>query len=169
MTSHATGSSVFYFSCGCVAEAARRDCALLREANEAERERSHLLDRDKDALQWNVKRLTSERNDVINERIAMEEKILSLETIMADLKTECNTLRVSDVTMSCLSPVRHRLTLWCLQVKDAEQQARVSEHDSEVQRLCKIVSNKDDVIVNFKQLVADNQNAAERLRDECER
>ena len=98
MTSHATCSSVFYCSCGCVAEAARRDCALLREANEAERERSHLLDRDKDALQWNVKRLTSERNDVINERIAMEEKILSLETIMADLKTECNTLRVSDVT-----------------------------------------------------------------------
>ena len=87
-----------------LSDAARRDCALLRETNEAERERAHLLERDKDALQWNVKRLTSERNDVVNERIAMEEKILSLETIMADLKTECNTLRVS-VSLTLTSPL----------------------------------------------------------------
>ena len=92
-----------------LSDAARRDCALLRETNEAERERAHLLERDKDALQWNVKRLTSERNDVVNERIAMEEKILSLETIMADLKTECNTLRVSvsltDLLIQILSTI----------------------------------------------------------------
>ena len=59
-----------------------------------ERERAHLLERDRDTLTYNVKRMTSERDAVANERVGLEEKVLNLEVLMADLKDECNTLRV---------------------------------------------------------------------------
>ena len=107
----------------------------------------HLLERDKDALTYNVRRLTSERSASSEERVALEEKLLNLEVLMADLKDECNTLRV----------------------KQAEQQAVIYQHDTEAARLRQLVDAKDDVIGKFKQLVQDNQNAAEKLRLECER
>ena len=55
------------------------------------------------------------------------------------------------------------------QVKQAEQQAVIYQHETEAARLRQVAQGKDDVIGKFKQLVQDNQNAAEKLRQECER
>ena len=57
----------------------------------------------------------------------------------------------------------------CAQVKQAEQQAVIYQHETEAARLRQVAQGKDDVIGKFKQLVQDNQNAAEKLRQECER
>ena len=130
-----------------VTDTSRRECARLEASSQEERARVHLLERDKDALTYNVRRLTSERSASSEERVALEEKLLNLEVLMADLKDECNTLRV----------------------KQAEQQAVIYQHDTEAARLRQLVDAKDDVIGKFKQLVQDNQNAAEKLRQECER
>ena len=75
-------------------DSSRRDCQKLQTAVQDERERAHLLERDRDTLAYNVKRMTSERDAVANERVGLEEKVLNLEVLMADLKDECNTLRV---------------------------------------------------------------------------
>ena len=77
----------------------------------------------------------------------------------------------TDVTkQSTLSSPYHNDALVTLaQVKQAEQQAVIYQHETEAARLRQVAQGKDDVIGKFKQLVQDNQNAAEKLRQECER
>ena len=72
----------------------KRESAELRSVLDEQREAAHLSQRDNDALTWNVKRLTSERDVIVSDRVALEENILGLKTVMADLKEECNNLRV---------------------------------------------------------------------------
>ena len=74
-----------------------------------ERERAHLLERDRDTLAYNVKRMTSERDAVANERVGLEEKVLNLEVLMADLKDEFGD---SDGRLGMVPEIVSELLTW---------------------------------------------------------
>ena len=61
-----------------------------------EQKRTHTLERDNDALNFQIRRLTAERDDLTADRFSMHERIVNLENMLATCKEESNNLMVCD-------------------------------------------------------------------------